>query len=53
MKAISRVEGRAYPVGLKNIDTDVIIPAVWLKTRFVVANPLNLFVSLYRTKIRI
>ena len=32
MKAISRLEGRAYPVGLKNIDTDVIIPAVWLKT---------------------
>jgi 3-isopropylmalate/(R)-2-methylmalate dehydratase small subunit len=32
MKAISRVEGRAYPVGLKNIDTDVIIPAAWLKT---------------------
>ena len=32
MKAISCVEGRAYPVGLKNIDTDVIIPAVWLKT---------------------
>lgn len=32
MKAISRVEGRAYPIGLKNIDTDVIIPAVWLKT---------------------
>lgn len=32
MKAICRVEGRAYPVGLKNIDTDVIIPAVWLKT---------------------
>ena len=32
MKAISRVEGRAYPVGLKNIDTDVIVPAVWLKT---------------------
>ena len=32
MKAISRVEGRAYPVGLKNVDTDVIIPAVWLKT---------------------
>jgi 3-isopropylmalate dehydratase small subunit len=32
MKAISRVQGRAYPVGLKNIDTDVIIPAVWLKT---------------------
>ncbi|WP_397597740.1 3-isopropylmalate dehydratase small subunit [Sphingorhabdus sp.] len=32
MKAISRVEGRAYPVGLKNVDTDVIIPAAWLKT---------------------
>lgn len=32
MKAISRVEGRAYPVGLKNIDTDVIIAAMWLKT---------------------
>lgn len=32
MKAISRVEGRAYPVGLKNIDTDVIIAAAWLKT---------------------
>ncbi len=32
MEAISRVEGRAYPIGLKNIDTDVIIPAVWLKT---------------------
>ena len=32
MKAISHVEGRAYPVGLKNIDTDVIIPAAWLKT---------------------
>ena len=32
MKAISRVEGRAYPIGLKNIDTDVIIPAAWLKT---------------------
>ncbi|MFN3450933.1 MAG: 3-isopropylmalate dehydratase small subunit [Sphingorhabdus sp.] len=32
MRAISRVEGRAYPVGLKNVDTDVIIPAVWLKT---------------------
>jgi 3-isopropylmalate/(R)-2-methylmalate dehydratase small subunit len=29
---ISKVEGRAYPLGLKNIDTDIIIPAKWLKT---------------------
>jgi 3-isopropylmalate/(R)-2-methylmalate dehydratase small subunit len=26
------IEGKAYPFGLKNIDTDVIIPAAWLKT---------------------
>jgi 3-isopropylmalate dehydratase small subunit len=32
MQAISKVEGRAYPLGLKNVDTDIIIPAVWLKT---------------------
>ena len=32
MKPISEVEGRAYPLGLKNIDTDIIIPAKWLKT---------------------
>ncbi len=32
MKAISQVEGKAYPLGLKNIDTDIIIPAEWLKT---------------------
>jgi 3-isopropylmalate/(R)-2-methylmalate dehydratase small subunit len=32
MHPISHVEGRAYPLGLKNIDTDIIIPAVWLKT---------------------
>jgi 3-isopropylmalate/(R)-2-methylmalate dehydratase small subunit len=32
MKPISAVEGRAYPLGLKNIDTDIIIPAKWLKT---------------------
>ncbi len=32
MKAVSTIEGKAYPFGLKNIDTDVIIPAVWLKT---------------------
>ncbi len=32
MQPISKVEGRAYPLGLKNIDTDIIIPAAWLKT---------------------
>lgn len=32
MEPISQVEGRAYPLGLKNIDTDIIIPAKWLKT---------------------
>src|SRR3546814_3321746 len=32
MEPISTVSGRAYPLGLKNIDTDVIIPAYYLKT---------------------
>jgi len=32
MKPITSVIGRAYPLGLKNIDTDIIIPAAWLKT---------------------
>ncbi len=32
MQPITSVEGRAYPLGLKNIDTDIIIPAKWLKT---------------------
>ena len=32
MDAISHVEGRAYPFGMKNVDTDIIIPAHWLKT---------------------
>jgi 3-isopropylmalate/(R)-2-methylmalate dehydratase small subunit len=32
MIPISKITGRAYPLGLKNIDTDVIIPAEWLKT---------------------
>jgi 3-isopropylmalate/(R)-2-methylmalate dehydratase small subunit len=32
MKVVQTVEGRAYPLGLKNIDTDIIIPAAWLKT---------------------
>lgn len=32
MKAVSQIEGRAIPYGAKNVDTDVIIPAHWLKT---------------------
>ena len=32
MTPIRIVEGRAYPFGRKNVDTDVIIPAHWLKT---------------------
>lgn len=32
MEALAKVEGRAIPFGRKNIDTDVIIPARWLKT---------------------
>ncbi|MCB2049347.1 MAG: 3-isopropylmalate dehydratase small subunit [Novosphingobium sp.] len=32
MEAIRQVEGRAIPFGRKNVDTDVIIPAHWLKT---------------------
>jgi 3-isopropylmalate/(R)-2-methylmalate dehydratase small subunit len=32
MTPISTVSGKAYPLGLKNIDTDVIIAAKWLKT---------------------
>ncbi len=32
MQPVSHVEGRAYPLGLKNVDTDIIIPAKWLKT---------------------
>jgi 3-isopropylmalate/(R)-2-methylmalate dehydratase small subunit len=32
MDAVKQVEGRAYPLALKNIDTDVIIPAHYLKT---------------------
>ncbi len=32
MKPLNQVEGRAIPLGLKNCDTDVIIPAHWLKT---------------------
>lgn len=32
MEPVDTVEGRAIPLGLKNVDTDVIIPAHWLKT---------------------
>lgn len=32
MDAISQVKGRAIPFGAKNVDTDIIIPAKWLKT---------------------
>ena len=32
MQSLSQVEGRAIPYGAKNVDTDVIIPAHWLKT---------------------
>ncbi|MBY8825824.1 3-isopropylmalate dehydratase small subunit [Sphingomonas colocasiae] len=32
MKPVSTIEGRAYPLGLKNVDTDMIIAAAWLKT---------------------
>ena len=32
MQAVTTVHGPAYPWGAKNVDTDVIIPAHWLKT---------------------
>ncbi len=32
MTPIREVSGRAYPFGRKNVDTDVIIAAAWLKT---------------------
>ncbi len=32
MTPVVAVEGNAYPWGAKNVDTDVIIPAHWLKT---------------------
>jgi 3-isopropylmalate/(R)-2-methylmalate dehydratase small subunit len=32
MEPLRQVEGRAIPFGAKNVDTDVIIPARWLKT---------------------
>ncbi|WP_298197518.1 3-isopropylmalate dehydratase small subunit [Novosphingobium sp.] len=32
MEPVRTIEGKAYPFGRKNVDTDVIIPAQWLKT---------------------
>ncbi|MGV3512424.1 MAG: 3-isopropylmalate dehydratase small subunit, partial [Novosphingobium sp.] len=32
MEPVKHIEGRAIPFGRKNVDTDVIIPAKWLKT---------------------
>jgi 3-isopropylmalate/(R)-2-methylmalate dehydratase small subunit len=32
MDPVRQVEGRAYPLGRANVDTDLIIPAAWLKT---------------------
>ncbi len=32
MDAVNHISGKAYPFGRKNVDTDVIIPARWLKT---------------------
>jgi 3-isopropylmalate/(R)-2-methylmalate dehydratase small subunit len=32
MEPVNTIEGRAYPLGLKNVDTDMIIAAEWLKT---------------------
>ncbi len=32
MEPVNNIVGRAYPLGQKNVDTDIIIPASWLKT---------------------
>jgi 3-isopropylmalate/(R)-2-methylmalate dehydratase small subunit len=32
MESVTTIDGHAYPFGRKNVDTDVIIPAKWLKT---------------------
>lgn len=32
MNAVQQIEGHAYPLGLKNIDTDIIVPSKYLKT---------------------
>ena len=56
MSPVNTIHGKAYPFGLKNIDTDIIIPAHWLKTisrsglgkgafETIRADPANLFDS--------
>ena len=32
MEKLNIVDGKAYPFGMKNVDTDIVIPAHWLKT---------------------
>lgn len=32
MEKLTTIEGRAYPFGMKNVDTDIVIPSHWLKT---------------------
>jgi 3-isopropylmalate/(R)-2-methylmalate dehydratase small subunit len=32
MEQVTTIDGRAYPLGVKNVDTDMIIAAKWLKT---------------------
>jgi 3-isopropylmalate/(R)-2-methylmalate dehydratase small subunit len=32
MTPVTTISGKAYPFGQKNVDTDIIIPAHWLKT---------------------
>lgn len=32
MEPVTTIDGRAYPFGVKNVDTDMIIAAEWLKT---------------------
>jgi 3-isopropylmalate/(R)-2-methylmalate dehydratase small subunit len=32
MQPVSQIAGRAIPLGASNVDTDIIIPASWLKT---------------------
>ena len=32
MEKLTNVEGKAYPFGMKNVDTDIVIPSHWLKT---------------------
>ena len=32
MEKLTTVDGKAYPFGMKNVDTDIVIPSHWLKT---------------------